>query len=192
MSCRTAPAPVAACPAHQLNPGAVVAPTGFPACRCQFNQLALGRGFQHRLRIRGAELGKLRRRQSQGLAQLARKSEQASAKAEGEGRDRPVYAVGGRFHGFAVTAISSLHERDVDGWLQPRCAALWAYDSSRLDREALHEEIAGLGQQECRELVSRLGVLLGHLPAASPWTIPQALPPATCCDTRGACSDLGR
>jgi hypothetical protein len=104
-----------------------------------------------------------------------------------------------------TSSISSLHERDFYGWVEQQCAALRAHDSSRLDWDALQEELAGLGRQECRELVSRLGVLLGHLlkwqlhperrtrslPAASPWTVQQALDAATCCDTRGDWSDLG-
>ncbi len=104
--------------------------------------------------------------------------------------ERSVYAGYGRFHAPAVTSsITSLR----------------AHDSSRLDWDALQEELAALGRQECRELVSRLGVLLGHLlkwqlqperrtrslPAASPWTVPQALDPARCCDTRGDWSGLG-
>jgi hypothetical protein len=155
-----------------------------------------------------------------------------------------------------TSSISSLHERDFYGWVEQQCAALRAHDSSRLDWDALQEELAALGRQECRELVSRLGVLLGHLlkwklhperrtrswflsvreqrraiarlleqnpslaskldealsdgyqsgvdlvlretdlslrslPAASPWTVQQALDAATCCDTRGDWSDLG-
>ena len=171
--------------------------------------------------------------------------------------ERSVYAGYGRFHAPAVTSsISSLHERDFYGWVEQQCAALRAHDSSRLDWDALQEELEALGRQEFRELVSRLGVLLGHLlkwqlqperrtrswflsvreqrraiarllaqnpslaskldealsdgyqsgvdlvlretdlslrslPAASPWTLPQALDPAVCCDTRGDWSDLG-
>jgi hypothetical protein len=118
-----------------------------------------------------------------------------------------------------TSSISSLHERDFYGWVEQQCAALRAHDSSRLDWDALQEELEALGRQEFRELVSRLGVLLGHLlkwqlqperrtrswflsvreqrraiarlPEASPWTLPQALDPATGCDTRGDWSDLG-
>ena len=151
----------------------------------------------------------LRRRQSQGLAELARQSELARkrelASAWEEAGDRTVYAVGERFHGPAVTTISSLHERDLYGWVEQRCAALRARDSSRLDWQALQEEIAGLGRQDFRELVSRLGVLLGHLLTwelqperrSRRWFLSlreqrQAPDPATGSDRRGDWGDLGR
>ena len=151
-----------------------------------------------------------------------------------------------------VTA--TFHERDFYGWVEQQCAALRDHDSSRLDWSGLEEELEALGRQEYRELVSRLGVLLGHLlkwelqpdrrgrswfcsireqrraierllrqnpslrakaadaladgfesgvdlvlresdlplrqlPAASPWTLEQALDPATLCDTRGDWED---
>jgi hypothetical protein len=147
-----------------------------------------------------------------------------------------------------VTA--TCHERDFFGWVEQQCAALRDHDSSRLDWSGLQEELEALGRQETRELVSRLGVLLGHLlkwelqpdrrsrswfcsireqrraierllkqnpslrikaadaladgfetgvdlvlretdlplrslPAASPWTLEQALDSAALCDTRG-------
>ena len=58
---------------------------------------------------------------------------------------------------------SSLHHRDFYGWVTQQCAALQDHDSSRLDWDGLKEELEALGRQEYRELVSRLGVLLGHL-----------------------------
>ena len=58
---------------------------------------------------------------------------------------------------------ASLHERDFYGWVEEQCAALRDHDSSRLDWAGLREELEALGRQEYRELVSRLGVLLGHL-----------------------------
>ena len=58
---------------------------------------------------------------------------------------------------------SPLHDRDFYGWVEQQCAALRDHDSSRLDWDGLQEELAALGRQEYRELVSRLGVLLGHL-----------------------------
>lgn len=58
---------------------------------------------------------------------------------------------------------TSLHDRDFYGWVEQQCAALQQRDSERLDWEGLQEEVAALGRQEYRELVSRLGVLLGHL-----------------------------
>jgi hypothetical protein len=60
-----------------------------------------------------------------------------------------------------VTA--SLHERDSYGWVEEQCAALRDHDSSRLDWAGLRKELEALGRQDYRELVSRLGVLLGHL-----------------------------
>lgn len=60
-------------------------------------------------------------------------------------------------------AVTSLHDRDFYGWVSEQCAALEAHDSSRLDWDGLKEELEALGRQEYRELVSRLGVLLGHL-----------------------------
>lgn len=60
-----------------------------------------------------------------------------------------------------MTATS--HERDFYGWVEQQCAALRDHDSSRLDWSGLQEELEALGRQETRELVSRLGVLLGHL-----------------------------
>ena len=59
--------------------------------------------------------------------------------------------------------VTSLHERDFYGWVAEQCAALQAHDSSRLDWDGLREELEALGRQEYRELVSRLGVLLGYL-----------------------------
>jgi len=58
---------------------------------------------------------------------------------------------------------SSLHERDFYGWVEQQCAAVEAHDSTQLDWDGLKEELEALGRQEYRELVSRLGVLLGHL-----------------------------
>ena len=59
--------------------------------------------------------------------------------------------------------LTSLHDRDFYGWVAEQCAALEDHDSSRLDWEGLKEELEALGRQDYRELVSRLGVLLGHL-----------------------------
>lgn len=65
-----------------------------------------------------------------------------------------------------VTA--SLHDRDFCGWVEQQCAALRDHDSSRLDWDGLSEELEALGRQEVRELVSRLGVLLGQNPSLRP------------------------
>ncbi|MFO7630749.1 MAG: DUF29 family protein [Prochlorococcaceae cyanobacterium] len=102
--------------------------------------------------------------------------------------------------------------------------SLHDHDSGRLDWDGLKQELEALGRQEYRELVSRLGVLLGQnpslcsrldepledgfqggvdlvlresdlplraLPQASPWSLQEALDPATLCDTRGDWSDQG-
>ena len=60
-----------------------------------------------------------------------------------------------------VTATS--HERDFYGWVEQRCAALRDHDSRRLDWSGLLEGLEALGCHEFRELMSQLGVLLGHL-----------------------------
>jgi hypothetical protein len=62
-----------------------------------------------------------------------------------------------------TVVTASLHDRDFYGWVEQQCAALRDHDSSRLDWDGLKEELEALGRQEYRELVSRLGVLLGHL-----------------------------
>lgn len=62
-----------------------------------------------------------------------------------------------------MVVTASLHDRDFYGWVEQQCAALRDHDSSRLDWHWLSEELEALGRQEYRELVSRLGVLLGHL-----------------------------
>lgn len=152
--------------------------------------------------------------------------------------------------------VKSLHDQDFYGWVEQQCAALHDHDSGRLDWDGLKQELEALGRQEYRELVSRLGVLLGHLlkwqlqserrsrswflsvreqrraisrlleqnpslcsrldealedgfqggvdlvlrdsdlplrslPQASPWSLQEALDPATLCDTRGDWSDQG-
>ena len=58
---------------------------------------------------------------------------------------------------------TSLHDRNCYGWVEQQCAALQERDSERLDWEGLQEDVAALGRQDYRELVSRLGVLMGHL-----------------------------
>ena len=56
-----------------------------------------------------------------------------------------------------------MRERDFYGWVAEQCAALDDHNSGLLDWGGLKEELEALGRQEYRELVSRLGVLLGHL-----------------------------
>ena len=169
-------------------------------------------------------------------------------------RHHPAYDPGIGTGAASVTA--SLHDRDFYGWVEPQVAALRGRDSSRLDWDGLSDELAALARQEYRELVSRLGVLLGRLlkwelqperrsrswflsvreqrraitrlleqnpslrsrldqaltegfqggvdlvlresdlalramPPESPWSLSEALDPATLCDTRGECCDLG-
>jgi hypothetical protein len=56
-----------------------------------------------------------------------------------------------------------LYERDFYAWTQEQAALLRSGQLERLDRVHLAEEIEALGRQERRELVNRLGILLGHL-----------------------------
>ncbi|WP_414366434.1 DUF29 domain-containing protein [Synechococcus sp. B60.1] len=56
-----------------------------------------------------------------------------------------------------------LYERDFYAWTQEQAALLRAGRLEQLDTVHLAEEIEALGRQERRELVNRLGILLGHL-----------------------------
>ncbi len=56
-----------------------------------------------------------------------------------------------------------LYERDFYAWTQEQAALLRSGRLDQLDVAHLAEEIEALGRQERRELVSRLGILLGHL-----------------------------
>jgi hypothetical protein len=56
-----------------------------------------------------------------------------------------------------------LYERDFYAWTQEQAALLRSGRLEQLDTEHLAEEIEALGRQERRELVNRLGILLGHL-----------------------------
>ena len=58
---------------------------------------------------------------------------------------------------------SSLYEQDFYAWTQSQVEALAHQQIAALDWQHLQEEIAALGRQEYREMVSRLTVLLGHL-----------------------------
>jgi hypothetical protein len=55
-----------------------------------------------------------------------------------------------------------LYERDFYAWTQEQAALLRSGRLEQLDTEHLAEEIEALGRQERRELVNRLGILLGH------------------------------
>ncbi len=57
----------------------------------------------------------------------------------------------------------SLYESDFYAWTQKQAQFLRSHQWEQIDIENLIEEIETLGRQERRELVNRLGVLLGHL-----------------------------
>ncbi len=57
----------------------------------------------------------------------------------------------------------SLYESDFYAWTQKQAQLLRSHQWEQIDIENLVEEIETLGRQERRELVNRLGVLLGHL-----------------------------
>lgn len=59
--------------------------------------------------------------------------------------------------------LVDLYETDFYAWTQRQVELLRKRDLNNLDIENLIEEIDSLGKQEKRELVNRLGVLLGHL-----------------------------
>jgi hypothetical protein len=59
--------------------------------------------------------------------------------------------------------MSKLYEQDFYGWVLWQEQVLADREVSALDWQNLYEEIQALGRQEYRELVSHLGVLLGHL-----------------------------
>ncbi|MFB2835035.1 DUF29 domain-containing protein [Floridanema evergladense] len=60
-------------------------------------------------------------------------------------------------------SIVNLYETDFYAWTQRQVDLLRKRDLNNLDIENLIEEIDSLGKQEKRELVNRLGILLGHL-----------------------------
>ena len=57
----------------------------------------------------------------------------------------------------------ALYDRDFYAWTQEQAALLKSGQWDRLDIPNLVEEIEALGRQERRELVNRLGILVGHL-----------------------------
>lgn len=57
----------------------------------------------------------------------------------------------------------ALYDRDFYAWTQEQAALLRSGQWDRLDIPNLVEEIETLGRQERRELVNRLGILVGHL-----------------------------
>ncbi|APB33891.1 hypothetical protein GlitD10_1568 [Gloeomargarita lithophora Alchichica-D10] len=56
-----------------------------------------------------------------------------------------------------------LYDHDFYAWLQEQATLLQSGQWGQLDIPNLVEELAALGRQERRELVNRLGILLGHL-----------------------------
>ncbi|WP_143171095.1 DUF29 domain-containing protein [[Phormidium ambiguum] IAM M-71] len=59
--------------------------------------------------------------------------------------------------------LIDLYETDFYAWTQKQAELLRQRDLNNLDIENLIQEIESLGKQEKRELVNRLGVLIGHL-----------------------------
>jgi hypothetical protein len=55
------------------------------------------------------------------------------------------------------------YETDFYAWTQEQASFLQSGKFDCLDLENLAEEIASLGRQERRELVNRLGILIGHI-----------------------------
>jgi hypothetical protein len=55
------------------------------------------------------------------------------------------------------------YDRDFYAWTQEQASFLQSGKFDCLDLENLAEEIASLGRQERRELVNRLGILIGHI-----------------------------
>ncbi|NET62753.1 MAG: DUF29 domain-containing protein [Symploca sp. SIO2E6] len=60
-------------------------------------------------------------------------------------------------------SLKKLYNTDFYGWLQRQVSLLRKQQWEQLDIINLIEEIETLGRQERRELVNRLGILLGHL-----------------------------
>lgn len=59
--------------------------------------------------------------------------------------------------------LANLYETDFYAWTQKQVELLRKGDLNNLDIENLIEEIDSLGKQEKRELINRLGILIGHL-----------------------------
>lgn len=59
--------------------------------------------------------------------------------------------------------VGSLYDKDFYAWTQEQASLLHSRQWSQLDLLNLVEEIESLGRQERRELINRLGVLIGHL-----------------------------
>ncbi|MDD1413978.1 DUF29 domain-containing protein [Dolichospermum sp. ST_con] len=57
----------------------------------------------------------------------------------------------------------SLYNQDFYAWTQKQAKALEQKLVLELDWQHLQEEVQSLGRHEYRELISRLGVLIGHL-----------------------------
>lgn len=59
--------------------------------------------------------------------------------------------------------IATNYESDYYGWTQEQAALLRAGKLDQVDMSHLIEEVENMGASERRELLSRLGILLGHL-----------------------------
>ena len=60
-------------------------------------------------------------------------------------------------------SLLNLYNTDFYGWLQEQARLLREQQWKQVDVVNLIEELETLGRQERRELVNRLGILLGHL-----------------------------
>jgi hypothetical protein len=58
---------------------------------------------------------------------------------------------------------SNLYEQDIIAWANQQAEALRAGRFDALDLRHLADEIEDVGKSEQRELISRLGILIGHL-----------------------------
>ena len=63
----------------------------------------------------------------------------------------------------SIATGESLYEIDFYAWTQAQGELLRSKNWAKVDLENVIEEIESLGRQERRELVNRLGVLIGHL-----------------------------
>jgi hypothetical protein len=60
-------------------------------------------------------------------------------------------------------SVAELYDRDFYEWTLRNAELLRAGKASEADLDHIAEEIEDMGKRERRELVSRLGVLIGHL-----------------------------
>ena len=62
---------------------------------------------------------------------------------------------------------SHLYEQDIIVWANQQAEALRAGRFDALDLRHLTDEIEDVGKSEQRELINRLGILIGHLSGCS-------------------------